>query len=251
MKIKIFLLGGYDLEMLTIRKLLEQHNEIFFDGKLRWDNALLSRYADMLKQYANDIRYTVYGVELTEDVSLPRNYYRINHHNEYSDRLSSLEQTAVILGRKLDREQQLIAANDRGYIPAMREMGADDDEIREIRIADRQSQGVTTDDEDLAAIAVANKTAENGIIIVESATGRFSPITDSLFPYEKLLIYTNEELIYYGKGKERLTECFGAEINQGKMYYGGGNNGFIGTKKALFSEEEIIGLKNKIVELLK
>ena len=36
---RIFLLGGYDLEMKVIKELLIQAKEVCFDKHLKWDNA--------------------------------------------------------------------------------------------------------------------------------------------------------------------------------------------------------------------
>ena len=40
---KLFLLGGYDLEMLTIKQMLEGREDcVVLDKRLRWNNAKLS-----------------------------------------------------------------------------------------------------------------------------------------------------------------------------------------------------------------
>ena len=249
---KIFLLGGYDLEMLTIRALLKENHIRYVDKKLNWTNASLTKYTDELNRYANDAAVTIYGIELQEkDVAyIPANYIRIDHHNDYSHLPSALEQTAAILDVQLDAEQQLIAANDRGYISAMQALGANEDEIKRIRLLDRRAQGVTETDELLAEEAIRNKSETNGITIINSQMNRFSPITDRLYPYEKLLIYTNDELIYYGVGKASLVSYFKDEIASGKMFHGGGDCGFIGTVRSVYSKEDITGLKNKILAMI-
>lgn len=246
----IFLLGGYDLEMQTIKQLLFQHQEVCYDKNLRWENAELSHYAEELTQFGDKPEYTIYGIELFETAPLyiPSNYHRIDHHNDFTNKTSSLEQVAKLLGIPLSREQSLIAANDKGYIPAMKALGASDEEIHKIRLADRRSQGVTETDEELARKALKDKTTEKGVIVVRSETNRFSPITDSLFPYDRLLIYTSDELIYYGKGKHLLVDLYADEIQKGNMFHGGGENGFVGTARSAFNEDQIIHLKNKIIE---
>jgi hypothetical protein len=87
-----FLLGGHDLEMLTIRQLLESYGCSYEDRNLQW-GAKLSTYADIL----NNADHFV-GIELIEDVTLPANYTAIDHHNEKSHLPSSLEQLATLLG---------------------------------------------------------------------------------------------------------------------------------------------------------
>ena len=249
MREMIFLLGGHDLEMLTIRRLLEQHNKIFYDKALRWDNASLSHYTEQLEQYGNYDAYSIYGIELTEkNVDIPDNYYRIDHHNDYSTKPASLEQVASLLEVTLNREQQLIVANDKGYIPAMIALGANEDEIRQIREADRNAQGVTATDEMLAVEAIEKKQQIGSVTVVLSETSRFSPIADRLYPCDRLLIYTKEELIFYGKGKARLVELYKKEIDEGKMFHGGGDYGYIGAARAVFSKSEISEMKDCIVK---
>lgn len=247
----IFLIGGYDLEMLEIKKILESEKDVlFFDKQLEWD-AKLSDYEDILQSYGNKDDVEIYGIELSEDSCIPKNYHRIDHHNDFSSKLSSLEQIAELLHISLSSEQQLIAANDRGYIPEMLKLGATQEEINQIRFREREAQGVTKEDEQKAEKAIENKKIEQEIIIVKPETNRFSPITDRLFPYEKLLIYTDNELMYYGVGKEQLLTKYQSEIDSGKMYHGGGENGFIGTVANIFSEKEIEGLKDAIIQTLK
>lgn len=248
----IFFLGGHDLEMLTIRALLEENHIRYFDKNLSWGDASLAGYAEELSRYAHDGGVTVYGVELQEKgvTDIPDNYKRIDHHNDYSHLPSALEQTADILRVQLNREQKLIAANDRGYIPAMLALGADKEEMEHIRLLDRRAQGVTEADELQAEEAIRHKVMCGDIVVVKSGTNRFSPIADRLYPYERLLIYTDDEIMYYGKGKELLVAYFKNEIAEGRMFHGGGDTGFIGTVKSVFTKDAIIELKNKIISMI-
>jgi hypothetical protein len=111
----LFLLGGSDLEMETIETLLKQNSMKYLRRDLTWSSAKVSAYEDIIRD-SNNADLTIYGIELAEDAlePLPPNYRRIDHHNELSGQPSSLEQMAAILGIKLTREQQLIAANDKG-----------------------------------------------------------------------------------------------------------------------------------------
>ena len=250
---KIFLLGGYDLEMKEIKKILDSIPDVLlFDEHLLWHNAKLSAYKPVLQHYGNDSTVKIYGIELHENdvASSLSNYYRIDHHNEYGKNVSSIEQVAEILTIDLTWEQQLIAANDRGFIPEMQRIGASPEEIQRIRLCDRKAQGVTEEDELMAIQAIEKRTIEQGIIVVKSGTNRFSPVCDRLFPYEKLMIYTDDELMYYGKGKERLSSHFDPEIKAGKMFHGGGAEGYFGAAKAVYSVKEIISLKNEIIQLI-
>ncbi len=233
-----FLLGGHDLEMLAIRDLLESNRIPYTDLQLRWDNALLSKYADTLDTLSPT--HTIYGIELREDIPLPANYHTIDHHNRQSHLPSALEQVASLLQIPMNRMMQLIAMNDKAYIPGLEEFGATKEEIEKIRYADRNAQGVTETDELLAEKAITeNLTRKGGIIVIKALSSRFSPICDRLYPYKKLLIYTDDEWIYYGKDADRIPELLPEEESAGKLFHGGGPDGYIGMKYHTCSPEEI------------
>lgn len=236
----IFLLGGHDLEMNVIANILKEQCVCYRDHSLEWHNAKLSQYKEDLHRYGNNPAYHIYGIELQEDCLLPDNYTRIDHHNDYVDCPSALEQVAAVLGLSLTRYQQLVAANDKGYIPGMKEIGATPEEIICIRLEDRKAQGVSDEDELLAEKAIEENLEQIGsLIIIRGLGSHFSSICDRLYPYERLLIYTKNELVYYGKGSGQLKKMFDLEIARGQIYYGGGDNGYLGTVQDTFSEIEI------------
>ena len=244
---KVFLLGGYDLEMLTIKKMLEDREGcVVIDRHLRWHDAKLSAYQQALQQHSDA---EIYGIELQEDITPPRYYHRIDHHNDLDSMPSAVEQVAEVLGVTLNREQLLVAANDKGYIPAMHALQATDDEITDIRSKDRAAQGVTEEEEKMAEKSISENMERNGsLTVVRSLTSRFSPICDRLFPYTRLLIYTDREWMYYGEGKCSLVQHFYHEITQKKVFYGGGEKGYIGCVKHAYSKVEIEQIVEYIIK---
>lgn len=234
----VFLLGGYDLEMLTIKQLLEERdNCVVIDKHLKWDNAVLSAYREELLQYAT---YPIYGVELVDDIPIPDNCQIIDHHNQKEDSDCALEQVAKILGVTLNRYQQLIAANDKGYIPAMLNMSATQEEIAMIRRNDRHAQGISLEDEMLAEQSITNNLSKHGILtVVYSLTPCFSCICDRLYPYQCLLIYNEDSWTFYGEGKTELVNLLEEDVAQKKLYYGGRKNGFVGSVNNVYSPKEI------------
>jgi len=151
-----------------------------------------------------------------------------------------LEQVAAILDIAMSRDQQLVAANDKGYIPAMLALSATDGEIADIRRRDRAAQGVSEHDEQLAEQSVANSLSRYGsLLVVKSLTSRFAPICDRLFPYQRLLVYTDTEWMFYGEGKAELAGMFEEEIMQEKVFHGGGDNGYIGCLKGAYDSERL------------
>lgn len=235
----IFLLGGQDLEMQEISILLAQQNIAYFDKSLCWNNALLSAYTDILKDYAPPA-FHIYGIELKTDITPPSNYTLIDHHNDLSYAPSSIEQVAKLLNTDLTFRQQLIAANDKSYIEGMKALGATDAQITEIRRADRKAQGVTEIEEQQALYAIENSMQKEGnLIIVKSLTSSFSPICDYLYPCDHLLIYTKEEWVYYGKARNDLIAYFKDEITQKHIFYGGSTTGYIGLAKGFYNFNDI------------
>lgn len=245
---RIFLLGGNDLEMTTIKNLLVNAGEQFETHDLRWDNAKLSSYEKTLEEYGNSPDYQIYGVELNEDIPHPDNYVRIDHHNDFANKPSSLEQVATLLGLAMDRHMQLVAANDSRYIPGMIKLGASREEIDDIRRADRAAQGVSEgDDERLAEESLKScKGDASNLYVVKSLTSKFSTICDRMYPYRRLLIYNDDVAEFYGEGVNDLTSLFKSELDAKKMYHGGGDSGYLGTVSGAYSKEEIAGIVDKI-----
>lgn len=245
----LFLLGGHDLEMLTIRDVLDAHGCKYADHRLRWDNARLSSYRDEIERFEREnAQGCIYGIELENDLTtFPECYRPIDHHNEQSKAPSALEQVLSLLDIPMNREYGLIAANDKRYIPGMQALGATDDDVRHIRRADRHAQGVTEEDEALAEKAVSENLRRVGdLIVVKAFNSRFSPICDRLYPYRSLLIYTDAEWMFYGYRAQQVRELFMDEYHKGKIFYGGGPNGYVGAKASLYTEQEICKMVKKI-----
>lgn len=252
-KSAVFLLGGHDLEMQEIARLLDEQGILYFDRNLYWENADVSAYLPELAQYGNLPGVCLYGVELygKTDTKKYANYVLIDHHNENQGRAASILQVAEVLGVTPSRDQLLVAANDAGYIPGMQAIGATAEEIADIRRRDRAAQGVTEADEQAARKAITeNRKEQDDLIIVRALSSRFSPICDRLWPYRKLLIYTDETLCYYGEGKDKLTVALSPEYPLASFYHGGGNNGFLGTVKGKWDFEGIRKLKAYIQSII-
>ncbi|MDR2511856.1 MAG: hypothetical protein LBC89_05305, partial [Bacteroidales bacterium] len=200
-------------------------------------------------------QFDIYGIELSEadfPQPLPANYHRIDHHNDFAGKPAAIEQIADILNIELTEYQKLVAANDSGYIPAMQRLGATQERIDEIRRKDRAAQGVTDEDERKAEISISEHLQQQGdLLVVKSLTPRFSTITDRLFPYKKLLIYTDNELTCYGEGKNLLVEHYQKEISEGKMYHGGGENGYFGVGNMAYQNTELVKIKETIIQIIK
>jgi hypothetical protein len=204
----VFFLGGYDLEMITIRHILETKNQRFFDKKLSW-GARASDYRDGLDSILGSEVIPV-TIELTIDIALPTGTIIVDHHNERSGEEASIIQVLKLLRLEPTREHQLIAANDRGHIPAMRDEAATSEEIADIRQRDRAAQGITPAMEECAKASIANRREVNGVIIVSFPYDKPSPITDRMYDHwnggrENLIVVCNDgqaenTVFYFGHG---------------------------------------------------
>ena len=241
----VFLLGGKDLEMEEIKKLLIKHNKHYIDKNLNW-GAKLSEYINLLEPNT-----TYYGIELIEDVIPPKNYIPIDHHNDNQTNKSSLEQIAQILGEELDRYLTLVSLNDKGYIPAMKEFGATEVEIEYIRQKDRKAQGVSQEDEILAQIALEEVQKIEDIAYIKALSDKFSPIIDRCYnKYKNVLIYTDKKFVYYGRDIKKLVKKYKNEISKNYIYYGG-NFSFFGTSEDKYTPKELEKLRKEILMILK
>lgn len=224
----VFFLGGHDLEMLTIKKILEETGQDYVDNNLSWNDALLSKYADSLTKYSS-CEFQIYGIELREDVALPANYHKIDHHNSFEKNPSALAQVCKLLGREMNKEELLIAANDERYIPGMLSIGASKEEIEIIRRKDRECQGITPEDEKYAEEALNCNTRNYfGLTYVYTKSSKFSPIVDKLFPTNRLFVYNDNEFTYFGEKKEEYLKVVSEVFSDIQFYKGGGDNGYFG-----------------------
>jgi len=209
----VFLLGGHDLEMLEIRRLLEALAPgRFHDAGLRW-GAKASAYRREIDECLA-AGGTPVLVELEDDLGIdPSRKIVVDHHGRAAgiDAPTSLEQVHSLLGlapETLTRRQRLVAANDRGHIPSLREAGATDAEIVAIRAEDRAAQGVTETEEAEAALAVRDAETRCGgrLTVVRCSHSRVAAVTDRLDPAlggpgcRNLLVLSPDEVNFSGNG---------------------------------------------------
>lgn len=238
----VYFLGGYDLEMFEIRKILESKNAKLIDNQLKW-GAKTSDYALQIEGLGED-EVPVF-IELELDYKPSRSYEIIDHHGDYAHRASSIEQIAQRFEVKLDRFQTLVGVNDKSHIRGLKKYGASTNEIQIIRQLDRQKQGVTEEDEELAKRAILNVKKINKIPVIETLSSHFSPITDRV-SYEDFIIYSKTKLCLYTYKIKTAKAVFAPYLQNNSAYYGGDNQMFYCLKEGALSSEEI----NKLVMTL-
>lgn len=182
---RLWIVPRNDGEALEIAKLLSLHGEDHLVTGQPWGatwSSLEPAIVAVLAALPEDVK--VYGVELAGPN--PWGAIDIDHHtydgDDRSHPLSSLEQVAGILGIKLDRWQQLVAANDRAYIPGLEEAGAHTDEIEKVRAQDRAAQGLTDGQRMQAVADIAGAEWRGSRVAVTCPEGTSSWHSDLLYP---------------------------------------------------------------------
>ena len=211
----IFLLGGCDLEMAVIKRLLKKYNQRFIDKNLKW-GAKLSDYKEEIEKFKDEMIYTI---ELIPDIEV-KNIILIDHHNDDYVKPSSLEQVASLFNHKLTLFEKAVALNDKGYIYEMLKNNINLSDIKRIRKLDRRAQGVSKKEEK----AAKNIKLER---ILYFPYEHFSPLTDRIFfekGWRKFIIYNDNLTMFYGfdnKFLKKVLEGFNIKPNfWGKGYLG-------------------------------
>lgn len=212
---RLWVTPSNDLEAKTIVEMLKREGEDYLVTEQAWGASWekLEKELKAIIEEAKKEQKAVYGVELQGDSNGAIN---VDHHqygeDDRSNPKSSIEQVAEILGVELTIEEQFVSANDKGYISAMEKLGAElgissedlQEIIANIRMRDRETQGVTPEQEAQAQEAVEKlgEIAEKREYIqLDLPHSKTSTVTDRLYgKYDNLLITSgNGETNFFGK----------------------------------------------------
>lgn len=208
---RIWICPVNDGEAVEIRNLLEDLGEVVVMTKQPWgatwaslEPGVVSRVEKLLNE---DPGVEIVGIELGGPVRW--NGRNVDHHNykgdDRSNPFSSLEQVAAELDVTLNRHQQLVAENDKGYIPGMEAIGATSGEIEIVRQQDRCAQGVTPDDEAQAVEDIERAEWRGRKVLIHCPKGSTSAHTDRLYGrYDECLTVGPEKWVYFGKQSRAL-----------------------------------------------
>lgn len=237
---KFFIVPANDGEAVEIRKILLAKKIDHIVTRQPWgatwaglESAVVTKIEGFLSANPSTV---IYGVELGG----PARWSAINiDHHIYSDEnrsneKSSIEQVAVLLGVELTRHQLLVAANDKGWIPALKAMGASENEIKIVRAQDRLSQGVTPDQEAQAVADIASAEVHGSKWLIRCPKGSTSAITDRIFgQYSELLTIDsqNGKWIYFGPRHMQFYALTEGGTEFARWAGGDPQNGFSGVEK--------------------
>ena len=230
MKNLVFFLGGIDAEMNEIENVLKLHNMEFYNKNLGW-GAAASAYNEEIDKEIKNGKVPVL-VELIPDITLSEGIILVDHHGDQAYKKASILQVLDLLNLEPTRWQQLIAANDSGYIPGMIRINASEEEIAAVRLADRSAQGITPEQEEMAEVAISNREEEGLLTVCHLPHSKCATVTDRMFgQYDNLLILSEDgEVNFFGDGalcatlKERFKGWNGGSgLGQGggSAYWGG------------------------------
>lgn len=240
----LFLLGGKDLEMVEIRRLLERSNSgnswIILDKHLTWDNAYWSAYSEEIAKYAHT--HQIVGIELFSDEELTYNpdWILIDHHNERSDEHPSILQLIELIQYRCadaeDRRRiELVAANDADGVFGLAHAGATDVEIKRIREEERNLLGVRIEDlntfkEEMKASGIVER---NGVRLLKTSLDGLTALSDHFLLQDhdifdlNYILYNDTSLIFYGPDAKHGVLKYVLNHGQLKYFYGGQRLGYI------------------------
>jgi hypothetical protein len=248
-----FFLGGQDLEMQEIAKLLAAYAEYrVVDKNLRWGARAMDYKIEIEAALATGFTPVLIELSAPEELGqLLEACLIIDHHGERAgaDAPTAIEQVADLVGlgkHNLSRWQQLVSANDKGYVPAMQALDASMSEMQAVRAADRAAQGVTPADERQAAIDIQERQIIGRLTVVHTPLATSSPITDGLeralggAGADNLLVIGAQNLGFFGEGA--LVIALKNAFPNG--WYGGALplSGYWGHPKAALEPQQVIDL---------
>jgi len=236
----LFIVPANDGEAVEIRKILQIAKVNHVVTRQPWgatwvglEPAVVEKVEECI---STNLSVVIYGVELGG--SARWDAINIDHHRyrdeDRTNEKSSIEQVAALLGVELTRHQLLIAANDKGWIPALKAMGASENEIKIVRAQDRLSQGVTPDQEAQAVADVKAAEVRGGKWLVRCPQGSTSAITDRLYgQYAELLTVDgrNGKWIYFGPRHMQFYALTEGGTDFARWAGGDPKNGFSGVEK--------------------
>ena len=253
-------LGGRDLEMVEIAKLLAGRGDVeVHDRRLPW-GATASAYAAEIRA-AVGRGQSVVVVELPDELpaDVPRERVTwIDHHGALAgaDRPTSIEQVFALLGFPPDewtRDLTLVAANDRGHVRALQATGATPDEVVAIRARDRQAQGISEAEDEQGRDAAGRAETRCGgrLTAVRLPHARTATVTDVLDAglggpgYANLVVFCPGQTVFYGSGRcvEALRKSYPDGWSGGELP----ERGYWGIARSLPESEILPRLETAIV----
>lgn len=231
-----------DGEATQIAKILKEKNIKTLITSQGWGaswSELEPEIKKEIEEYKNK-GYKIFGVELQGQA--PEGAVNIDHHiydgDDRSNELSSLEQVADLIGYKLTLYEHFVAANDKGFIPAMislaktKNLSKEQTQtlIQKVRLQDRAAQGITPEQEKIAEKAIQEAEVSDLLTVVHMSHSKTATVCDRLWgSYKNLLIVSSDgEVNFFGSGRviKKLSSLVegswsGGDIDHDNGFWGG------------------------------
>lgn len=199
---------------------------------------------EIARARSEDSLSQILGVELAG--GNPYGARNIDHHcyagDDRSNTRSSIEQCAAILGVALDRHQQLVAINDRAWIPGLEAARATPEEIERIRRQDLAAQGLGAADREQANVDLASAVWVGRLALVRCPQGANSFHNDLLYRRADETLLISPEVWSYSGIRHRELQTLGLP----EKHWSGGapERGYFGV------EQPSSGSRERILTLL-
>jgi len=249
-----FFLGGHDLEMLVIARMVRRAlgPARVVDNRLGWGAEAAAYAAEIAAARAAGQTPVLIELATTEaERTAWPDAILVDHHGVRAGEPTSLEQVHRLLGTaapRWSRWHALVAANDRGHVRAMRAAGASLAQMRRVRAADRCAQGITPAEEaaGVAALAGAECVCEGRVLLVHLPHGRTATVADRLALEDDastppvLLVISPGEINVFGPGRE--IKALATAFPDG--WWGGDlpEAGFWGARASVAGEEAVLNV---------
>jgi hypothetical protein len=231
-----------DGEATQIAKILKEKNIKTLITSQGWGaswSELEPEIKKEIEEYKNK-GYKIFGVELQGQA--PEGAVNIDHHcydgDDRSSDKSSLEQVAELIGHKLSLFEEFVAANDKGFIPAMlalaktKNLSEKETQklIEKVRLQDRAAQGITPEQERIAEKAIQEAEVSDFLTVVRMSHSKTATVCDRLYGgYKNLLILSEDgEINFFGSGRviKKLSSLVegswsGGDIDHDNGFWGG------------------------------
>lgn len=201
-----------DGEAVQIAKILKEKNIKTLITAQGWGASWSDLESEIKEEIENlkNKNFKIFGVELQGQA--PEGAKNVDHHcydgDDRSSDKSSLEQVADLIGYELTLYEQFVAANDKGFIPAMislaktKNLSEKETQklIEKVRLQDRAAQGITPEQEEIAEKAIEEAEVSNSLTVVRMAHSKTSTVCDRLWGgYKNLLIISDDgEVNFFG-----------------------------------------------------
>ena len=176
-----FVLGGNDAEMVRIEGVLDAQKIGWVQPSVFWGPKVFGPEQIGAEGMTPGTRVVFVECAPSPEFPAVRAHVVIDHHGDNAGLPASLTQVLDLLHLEPTRWDLVVAANDSGWLPGLRDMGADLNEMLTVRRADRAAQGITPEHEEEALRALAAPVEMLGNVrVIRMSHSKCAPVGDAI-----------------------------------------------------------------------